>query len=69
MKINIKNPFKKISSFLKEVRLEMKRIDWLSIKQTLRYTLIVILISVIVGAFLGGVDFVLKVLLNKFVFK
>ena len=66
---NIKKPFNKTSRFLKEVKLEMKRVDWLSIRQTLKYTLIVIFISVIAGAFLGGVDFLLTILLNKFVLK
>jgi len=68
MRIQIKPKLKKAIQFLKEVKTEMKRVDWLGVRPTIRYTLIVILASVVVAAFLGGVDFLLTTLLNKFVF-
>ena len=59
--------FTKIISFLKEVQLEMKKVNWPSREETIRYTLIVIGISVVVAAFLGTLDYIFTTLLNKFV--
>jgi len=57
----------KIVTFLKEVRLEMKKVNWPTRQETLRYTLIVIGISVVVAIFLGALDFIFTTLLNKFI--
>jgi len=65
--MNLKNIPTKIVTFLKEVRLEMKKVNWPTRSQTLRYTLIVIGISAAVAAFLGTLDFIFTTLLNKFV--
>lgn len=62
------NILEKIGNFLKEVRLEIKKVNWPTRQETLRYTLIVIGISVAVAAYLGGLDFIFTQLLNKFVF-
>ena len=65
MKIgNIPN---KIITFFKEVRLEMKKVNWPTRKETIKYTLIVIGVSVAVAVFLGGLDFLFTMILNKFV--
>ena len=58
---------KKAIEFLKEVRIELKRVTWPTRKQTTKYTLIVIGLSLGVAAFLGGLDFLFSWLLNKFV--
>ncbi len=58
---------KKIVTFLKEVRLEIKKVNWPTRQETLRYTLIVIGASIAVAIFLGSVDFLFSTLLNKFV--
>lgn len=57
----------KITTFLKEVRLEMKKVNWPTKQETLRYTLIVIGVSLGVAAFLGAMDFIFNTLLTKFV--
>jgi len=57
----------KIVTFLKEVRLEMKKVNWPTRQETLRYTLIIIGVSVVVAIFLGALDFIFTTLLNKFV--
>jgi len=57
----------KIISFLKEVRLEGKKIDWPTRKQTLNYTIIVVAVSVAVAAFLGGMDFAFSEIIRKFI--
>lgn len=65
MKIgNIPN---KIITFFKEVRLEMKKVNWPTRKETIKYTLIIIGVSIAVAVFLAGLDFVFTAVLNKFV--
>ena len=64
---NIKNIFLKIDTFFKEVKLEMKKVNWPTRKEAIRYTLIVIGASAVVAIYLGGIDFFLTSLLNKFV--
>jgi len=58
---------KKGIKFLKEVRVELKRVTWPTRQQTIKYTLIVIGLSLGVAAFLGGLDFLFTYLLDKFV--
>ena len=65
--MNLKNIPIKIITFLKEVRLEMKKVNWPTREETIRHTLIVIGISVAVAAFLGTLDFVLSTVLNRFI--
>ena len=60
--------FNKVITFLKEARLEMKKVNWPTSKETLRYTLIVIGVSVAVAAFLGTLDFLFTTILKKFIF-
>ena len=57
----------KIIKYLKEVRLEMKKVNWPTKQETLKYTLIVIGTSLIVAAFLGMVDFLFTTLLNRII--
>ncbi len=57
----------KIIVFLKEVKTEMKKVNWPTRQETIRYTLIVIGVSVVVAAFLGSLDLIFTFLLNKFV--
>jgi len=63
------NIFNKIANFLGEVRLEIKKVNWPTRSQTLRYTLIVVGISVAVAIFLGGIDFGFTTVINKFLIK
>ena len=46
-------------NFLKEVREELTKVAWPNREQTIRYTTLVILVAVSVGAFLGGLDYIL----------
>lgn len=45
--------------FLKEVREELSKVTWPSREQTIRYTVLVIIVAVAVGLFLGGLDYIL----------
>ncbi len=57
----------KISQFLKEVRQEVRKVTWPTKEETFRYSLMVIIASLIVAGYLGGVDFVVKNLLERFI--
>ncbi len=64
---SIINIFSKIDNFFKEVKLEIKKVNWLTTKETIRYTLIIIGVSIATAAFLGGIDFLFTRLLDKFI--
>jgi len=59
----------KITTFLKEVHLEMKKVNWPTRKETIRYTLMVIGVVFAVAIFLGGFDFIFRALLDYFIIK
>lgn len=46
------------TTFLKEVRDELKKVVWPTRTEVIRLTMVVVLVSMIVGFFLGGLDFV-----------
>ncbi len=54
--MNLKNISFKITTFIKETRLEMKKVNWPTRSQTIRYVLIVVGASMAVAAFLGALD-------------
>lgn len=60
---------KKALDFLSEVKVELSKVVWPTPNATFRLTVIVILVTIIVGFFVGGIDFlltkVLEFLLNK----
>ncbi len=55
--------------FLKEVKEELGKVTWPSQEQTIRYTILVILVAVVVGLFLGGLDYLLTALTAYFLNK
>lgn len=65
MKFN--NIPQKIKSFLKEVYIELRKVNWLNRRDLLKYTLIVISVTLAVAAFLGGLDYIFTLLMKKFI--
>ncbi|MGD0577049.1 MAG: preprotein translocase subunit SecE, partial [Candidatus Staskawiczbacteria bacterium] len=59
----------KINLFFKEVWVEMRRVSWLSQKDVLRYTLIVLGVTIVVAAFLGGLDYIFTTIIKNFVLR
>lgn len=55
----------KIINYLKASRLELMKVVWPSRKQTIQYTIEVIVVSAIVAIFLGGVDYLLTFALQS----
>ncbi len=62
----VKEPglFQKGAQFLREVRVELKKVTWSNRKQTAASTVVVIVLVFIIAAFLGLVDFSLSKLVQ-----
>lgn len=58
----------KVITYFKEVRVEMKKVNWPSREMTIKYTLIVIGLALVVAIYLGSLDVVFTNLLDRFVF-
>jgi preprotein translocase subunit SecE len=54
----------KFTEYVKDTRAEMSHVNWPTRQQTLRFTLMVIIVSVAVAALLGLSDFVFSKLLT-----
>lgn len=57
----------KITEFFEETKTELKHVIWPSRNQTLYYTVIVILLSVVVSYYLGFFDFLFSQGLQKII--
>ena len=58
----------KIQTFFKEVYVELRKTNWLSRNEVIRYTLLVFAVTVIVAAFLGGLDYLFSTAIKTLVF-
>ncbi|MFH1611855.1 MAG: preprotein translocase subunit SecE [bacterium] len=67
MKVKISQLPKKAVEFIREVYVELKKVTWLTRKETIKYTLIVIGVSLVLAMFLGGWDFFFSWLLGKMI--
>lgn len=61
------NITEKIKPFFKEVFVEMKRVSWLSKKEIIKYTMIVIGFTFVAALFLGGLDYLFSYLLKRLI--
>lgn len=43
---------------MQEVRLELEKVTWPTRQQTIRMTVVVLIVTVFMAAFIGGLDFV-----------
>lgn len=59
--------FERLITFFKESRIELKKVTWPTKQETTRYTAMVIIISVAVALFLGGLDYVFQFILGRFI--
>lgn len=50
--------------FLREVKVELDKVVWPTREQTIKLTTIVLLVTIVVGFFLGGIDYLLTKLLE-----
>ncbi|MDO8452732.1 MAG: preprotein translocase subunit SecE [bacterium] len=56
----------KVFLFLREVRAELEKIVWPTRAETIRLTSLVLALSLIVGAYVGGLDFLFTSIVNSF---
>ncbi|HAV11181.1 MAG TPA: preprotein translocase subunit SecE [Candidatus Moranbacteria bacterium] len=61
--------FDKILTFIKEAKAELTKVNWPTKKQTLNYTMLVVAVSLVVAAFLGGLDYLFGMILREFLIK
>jgi len=59
----------KITTFVKEARVELRKVNWPTREQTVKYTGLVIGLSLAVAIFLGGLDYLFEYILRTFVIK
>jgi len=63
------NITQRINIFFREVWVEMRRVSWLSRKDIIKYTIIVLGVTAAVAAFLGGLDYIFTEIIRLFVLK
>lgn len=63
----LKTLISKTLAYFKESYLELKKVKWPTLNLALEYTLIVFLISFIVGIYLGILDFIFSTFFKKLV--
>ncbi len=52
--------------YIRESKEELKKVTWPSKKETTQYTILVVIVSIIVAAFLGALDVVLSNAIQRF---
>ncbi|QQG42970.1 MAG: preprotein translocase subunit SecE [Candidatus Giovannonibacteria bacterium] len=57
----------KLTNYLKETRIEMKKVNWPTRQETVRYTITVIAVSLAVAAVLGAFDFIFSRVIRLFI--
>lgn len=55
---------RKALDFLSEVKVELGKVSWPSLEQTIKLTVIVVIVTITVGFFIGGIDYLLTKLLE-----
>lgn len=57
----------KLINYFKEARQELAKVAWPSKQTTMQHTGIVIVLSIVMAVFLGGIDYLLTKILQLFV--
>ena len=58
----------KLINYIKDVRGELKHVSWPTKKQSIWFTIVVIIVSLATAFFLGFFDFVFSLGLDEFIF-
>ena len=59
----------KITTFSKEARVELRKVSWPTREQTIKYTALVVGLSLAVAIFLGALDYLFEYIIKVFVIK
>ncbi|MBE7030293.1 MAG: preprotein translocase subunit SecE [Ruminococcaceae bacterium] len=62
-----RNPFRSMAKFFRELKSEMKKVVWPNRKQVINNTLIVLAVTVIIGAFIWILDAIFQYGLFQFI--
>ncbi len=57
----------KIIDFIREAKAELMKVNWPTKKQTINYTMVVVILSLVVAVFLGGLDYLFSSILKMFI--
>jgi preprotein translocase subunit SecE len=68
MAVDVKGIVDKVRQFLREVRTELRKITWPGRKETIASTVVVIVIVLVAGLYLGIVDLILSRLIKFIVY-
>ena len=63
----MQNPGSNIATYIREARHELMKVTWPTRQEAIRSTIAVIVVSLAIALFLGGVDFLLGFMLNRFI--
>ncbi len=58
---------KAILTFLQEAKVELSRVNWPSQKEVVRYTFLVVAMSLSVALFLGALDYLFSFLVERYI--
>ena len=58
---------KKIWEFFKEVKTELSKVTWPTKNETIRYTVIIISLSLLFAIFFGGLDLLIQYGINELI--
>lgn len=61
---NRANGAEQIRRYLRESRIELKKVTWPSREQTINLTVVVVVVCVVIALFLGGIDWVFVTLIK-----
>ncbi|MBI3627148.1 MAG: preprotein translocase subunit SecE [Candidatus Sungbacteria bacterium] len=56
----------RLLTYIRESRIELQKVTWLTRTEVVRYTAAVIVVSLAIALFLGGVDLVFSFILTHF---
>ncbi len=56
-------------NYIKDSKKELHKVSWPSRRQTIKYGIVVIAMSVVLSAFLGAVDYIFFYIINNFIIK
>ncbi len=59
------NILQKTNIFFREVYVELRKTNWLTRNEVLRYTMIVLAVTIVVAGFLGGLDYLFSTVLRS----
>lgn len=57
----------KLTEYLKETKAELKHVSWPSKNQAVLFTVVVVVFSIVVAAFLGAFDFIFTMGIKWFI--